>query len=72
MHFEIYFRKFLDMSELELKTNVNKLSRNEIIEWLSWNDKNGIYRDNDSMNELGNVLGLEEAKEIMLRQILDT
>lgn len=70
MYHDSYFRKFLDMSEQELRAKVDKLSRTEIIEWLSWNDRNGVYRDEDSISEFGNIMGLEEGKEIMLRQIL--
>ncbi|WP_164675168.1 hypothetical protein [Anditalea andensis] len=39
-----------------------KLSREELIDRLCWNDPNGIYRDEDSLNELGNVMTLEEGR----------
>ncbi|WP_374163813.1 hypothetical protein [Arcticibacter sp. MXS-1] len=48
---------------------INSLSREDMIEWLSWNDPNGIYSDERSLKELGNVMSREEAAEIMLRQI---
>jgi hypothetical protein len=71
MNIEAEFRKFLEMPEQELREKVNQLARTEIIDWLSWNDRNGVYRDQDSLAEFGNVMGLEEGREIMLRQILD-
>jgi hypothetical protein len=29
------------------------VSRNEVIEWLSWNDRNGVYDDAQSLKEFG-------------------
>jgi hypothetical protein len=40
-----------------------------LIEWLSWNDRNGVYRDEDSLAEFGNILSKEEAIEIVTNQI---
>ena len=64
--------KFEDLVQLDLNDLlkvVNKLSREEIIDWLCWNDKNGIYRDDLSIKELGHVMSREEGMEIMLRQL---
>lgn len=47
------------------------LSRGDIIEWLAWNDRNGIYNDEQSLKELGNVMSRDEGIEIMIRQIED-
>lgn len=47
------------------------MSRDDIINWLSWNDRNGIYRDEQSLKELGNVMSRDEGIEIMIRQIED-
>ncbi|WP_143961206.1 hypothetical protein [Litoribacter populi] len=63
------YRFYIDLPKDILVDEVNKLSREELIEWLSWNDPNGIYRDEDSFDELGNVMSLKEGREIMIRQI---
>lgn len=65
------YRYYLSLSKEDLKVEVYKLSREELIEWLCWNDRNGIYRDEDSINELGRIMTLEEGREIMIRQISD-
>ncbi|PRY89832.1 hypothetical protein [Mongoliibacter ruber] len=70
MKLDLWFRRFLDLPENELKESIHQLSRDEIINWLCWNDKNGIYRDKDSLAEFGNMMTLEEGREIMIRQIL--
>jgi len=48
---------------------VNGMSREDIIEWLSWNDPNGIYEDDRSIKELGNIMSRSEGIEILLRQV---
>jgi hypothetical protein len=58
-----------NLSEELLIALVNGMSRNDIIEWLSWNDPNGIYNDEQSLKELGNVMTKEEGVEILLRQV---
>lgn len=54
-----------------LEAYVNSLSREDLIKWLSWNDPNGIYSDEQSRYELGTIITLEEGREIMIRQISD-
>lgn len=54
----------------ELQTELNTWSRTSLIDWLCWNDRNGVYRDEESMREFGNILGKEEAIQIMTNQIL--
>ena len=55
----------------ELQTKLNSWSRQELIDWLSWNDRNGVYQDEDSLQEFNNILGKEEAIEIITRQIIE-
>jgi len=65
---------FADLAELPLENMlvlIPAMSREDIIEWLCWNDHNGIYRDEQSIKELGNVLSRDEGIEIMVRQIED-
>lgn len=58
------------MNEVELRTELKNWSRKDLIEWLTWNDPNGIYNDEQSMDELGNILTYEEGVEIMINQII--
>lgn len=44
-------------------------TREQLIEWLAWNDPNGTYTDKDSVAEGIAVLTLERAREIMRGQI---
>jgi hypothetical protein len=53
----------------ELETVLNSWSRLELIEWLCWNDRNGVYKDDESLQEFGNTVSKEEAIEIITRQI---
>lgn len=54
----------------ELQTELNTWSRTSLIDWLCWNDRNGVYKDEESMREFGNILSKEEAIQIMTNQIL--
>lgn len=61
------FIKVVEISEDELILLLNGLDRQDIIEWLMWNDPNGIYSDEQSLIEFGNVMPRDEGIEIMLR-----
>ena len=63
------YYQIMELEKEELLIKLNTWSRLELIDWLCWNDRNGVYRDEDSLSEFGNVLGKEEAIEIMSRQI---
>jgi hypothetical protein len=65
-----YYYQIMDLSKEELKRELAKWSRQDLIDWLKWNDPNGIYRDEESMDELGNIMSYEEGVEIMIRQII--
>lgn len=62
--------RIMDFPEDELLKEIKSLSREELIEWLAWNDRNGIYRDEDSKLEFGNILSKREAGEIMFRMLM--
>jgi hypothetical protein len=62
------FIKVVEISEDELILLLNGLNREDMIEWLMWNDPNGIYSDEQSLIEFGNVMSRDEGIEIMLRQ----
>lgn len=65
------FHSLTLLEEDKLLLLVNAMSREDIIEWLSWNDPNGIYRDEQSLKELGNKMTWEEGLEILLRKVED-
>jgi len=43
------------------------MNREELINWLCWTDPNGVYRDEDSINEGMEILTYEEAFELYLK-----
>jgi hypothetical protein len=63
------FYTIMNLKGDDLLNELNSWSRLDLIEWLSWNDSNGIYKDEESLTEIGTVLSKEEALEIMTRQI---
>ena len=63
------FYTIMDLKGDVLFNELNSWSRLDLIEWLCWNDRNGVYKDEDSLAEFGNVLSKEEAIEIMISQI---
>lgn len=63
---------FAEFAEIPLENMlllIPGMTRNDIIAWLSWNDPNGIYLDEQSLKELGNFMTRDEGIEIMIRQI---
>jgi len=65
------YYKIMELNKDELQNELNSWSRLDLIDWLCWNDKNGVYRDEHSLREFDNVLGKTEAISIMSRQILE-
>ena len=63
------YQNFVDLPEEKVVLLMNALLRKDIIEWLSWNDHHGIYDDERSLKELGNIMSKEQGIEIMIRQI---
>lgn len=63
------YQSFADLPESKIILLINAFSREDIIEWLCWNDHNGVYRDEQSFKELGNIMSREEGIEIMINQI---
>lgn len=66
------YYKIMELKGDLLVKELNTWSRLDLIEWLSWNDKNGVYKDDQSLKEFGNILGKEEAIEIIARQITES
>ncbi|UFK97704.1 hypothetical protein [Kaistella faecalis] len=65
-----YYR-IMDLKGEELYEKLNSWSRLELIDWLCWNDRNGVYTDEDSLREFGNVLTKERAIEIITEMITE-
>lgn len=63
-----YYR-IMELKGAELNEKLNSWSRAELIEWLCWNDRNGVYTDEDSLREFGNILSKEKAIEIITEMI---
>ena len=63
------YYKLMELQGEELKVTLNFATRSELIEWLCWNDRNGVYKDTDSLREFGNIVSKEEAIEIIHKQI---
>lgn len=65
------YYKLMELKGEALEKELISWSRLDLIEWLSWNDRNGVYRDNESLQEFGNIVSKEEAIEIITRQITE-
>ncbi|PIB33684.1 hypothetical protein BFP78_05380 [Gaetbulibacter sp. 5U11] len=63
------YYQIMELSTKELKDELLKWTRLELIDWLIWNDSNGIYRDEDALSEIGVILQKPEAISIIVRQI---
>jgi hypothetical protein len=66
------YYKIMELSGDVLETILNSWSREDLIEWLTWNDRNGVYKDEDSLREFDIILSKEEAIEIIKRQIAES
>ncbi len=65
------YYQIMELSPEDLKNELETWTRLELIDWLCWNDSNGVYTDEDSLAEFNNILGKEEAIEIIMRQIAE-
>ncbi len=63
------YQSLTALSEEQLVLLANAMNREDIIEWLAWNDPNGVYNDEQSLKELGNIMSHSEGLEILLRQV---
>jgi hypothetical protein len=66
------FYKLMDLRGDALENELNSWTRLDLIEWLCWNDRNGIYKDEQSLQEFGNTVSKEEAIEIITKQITES
>ena len=61
--------KIMDLKQEDLINELHSWERSKLIDWLCWNDKNGIYDDISSVREFGNILQKQDAIEIIFNQI---
>lgn len=54
--------QLMELTDENLLEQVNAMSRTELIEWLAWNDRNGIFLDDDAIAE-----GYEPLTEVEAR-----
>lgn len=64
------YYKVMELKGTELQQELNSWARLDLINWLCWNDRNGVYKDEDSQREFGNIVSKEEAIEIITKQII--
>ncbi len=55
----------------DLQKELSSWKRLDLIKWLEWNDRNGVYDDESSLREFNNILNKRDAIEIICRQILE-
>lgn len=57
------------LNEEEIRNELKNWCRQDLINWLKWNDQNGIYGDEESIKELGNIMSFDEGVEIIVNQV---
>lgn len=62
--------KYIFMNEEELRAELKGWCREDLINWLKWNDPNGVYDDEESLTEIGSILTYEEGVELIVNQIV--
>lgn len=65
-----YYR-IMELRGEELSEKLQSSTRLELIDWLCWNDRNGVYSDEDSLREFGEILTKERAIEIITAMITE-
>lgn len=66
------YYQLMELSGDKLQSTLLSWSREDLIEWLTWNDRNGVYRDDDSLREFDNILSQTEAIKIIIKQITES
>ncbi|HLO43927.1 MAG TPA: hypothetical protein VK175_06305 [Leadbetterella sp.] len=54
-----------------MEAELEKCSREYLIYCLWQNDRNGIFRDEDSLRETGSVMTKEECKELIIKIVTE-
>jgi len=68
--YQLTYYSIMDAPDEVLNKFFEDATREELISWLSWNDKNGVYNDEDHQNEFGCLMTKEDGIENMKNQIL--
>lgn len=61
--------RLMFMDEPTLREELKKWCRQDLIDWLSWYDPNGIYEDEDSYDEFERILSYEEGIELVVKKV---
>jgi len=64
------YYSIMDAPDEVLNKFFTDATREELIGWLSWNDRNGVYNDKDHQNEFDCIMTREDGIENMKNQIL--
>jgi hypothetical protein len=54
--------------ESKLREELRTWCREDLIAWLKWNDPNGIYEDQESLDELGTIMTHQEGVDLIIKQ----
>ena len=65
------YYKLMELRGEFLQSELKIWTREELINWLCWNDRNGVYKDEDSLREFENILSKNEAVQIITKQITE-
>jgi Ni/Co efflux regulator RcnB len=60
------------LEEADIRREVEKLSRDTLIDMLQWNDRNGVWRDQDNISEGYEPLTKDEAVEWVVKFTLES
>lgn len=65
--------QIMEMTPEERSAEINTWDREKVIYWLKWNDPNGLYTDQDLIDEGWEdlIFTLESAREYMINKLLE-
>ena len=63
------YYQIMDLKEEQLHHFLTLATREEVIDWLQWNDPNGTYTDTLSISEFGEILSKSDGIEIIKEQL---
>jgi hypothetical protein len=63
------YYQIMDLKEEQLHHFLTLATREEVIDWLQWNDPNGTYTDTLSISEFGEILSKSDGIEIIKAQL---
>ena len=66
------YYQIMELKGEDLSKFLKSWTREELIDWLLWNDSNGVYSDEDYLREFGEILSKDSAIEIITNQISES